>query len=90
MTDIARMRWRCRRGIRELDLLLEQFLAESYPSLAPELRATLDALLDEPDLDILAWITNRRDPPRPEYAPLIDRLREISVQPAGAGPEAAA
>lgn len=86
MTDLARMRWRCRRGVRELDLLLERFLVDCYPALSRDQSRVFDALLDEPDLDILGWIMNRSQPSRPEYRPLLDRMREIRDRPIAGEP----
>lgn len=80
MTHLARTRWRCRRGIRELDLLFECFLEECYPALSGEQSRAFDAMLDEPDLDILGWVMNRCQPLQPEFQPLLDKLREIQAR----------
>lgn len=46
---MAGLLWRCRRGMKELDLLLERFAREGYPSAPPELRSAFERLLDLPD-----------------------------------------
>ncbi|HQN64355.1 MAG TPA: succinate dehydrogenase assembly factor 2 [Methylophilus sp.] len=46
-----RLAWRCRRGMLELDILLERFLARYFERLSlDELRA-FDAFLDLPDTE---------------------------------------
>ena len=77
MSELSRLRWRCRRGIREMDLLLERFLDRCYPTLDHAQRAAFDHLLAEADLDIYSWITGRVAPPEPAYGPIVQRLREI-------------
>jgi len=43
------LRWRCRRGMLELDILLNDFLDKSYENLSVQRKNTLDQMLDYPD-----------------------------------------
>jgi len=43
------LRWRCRRGMLELDIILNQFIDNQYSLLDPEQKKTFDLLLDYPD-----------------------------------------
>jgi len=43
------LRWRCRRGMLELDILLNDFLDKSYEQLTTQQKDTLDQMLDYPD-----------------------------------------
>jgi antitoxin CptB len=52
--DLNRLRWRCRRGMRELDVLLERYLAERWPSASAERRAAFRELLELPDPELAA------------------------------------
>ena len=45
----AELRWKCRRGMLELDLLLNRFLDKHYASLDSQAEASLVSLLDYPD-----------------------------------------
>ena len=45
----SRLRWRCRRGMLELDILLNDFLDKSYVKLNVAQKNTLDQMLDYPD-----------------------------------------
>ena len=67
--------WRCRRGIREMDLLLQRFVEQQYQDLPETEKQQFSLLLDEPDLDIMDWIMQRRDPPA-AYATLIEKIRD--------------
>ena len=69
-----RLRWRCRRGVRELDLLLLRFLEQDYPQLHPGAQTLFAALLDESDPDLYAWITGQSEPTNSGYLPIINRI----------------
>ena len=61
MTGCARReraRWRCRRGMKELDVLLERFVRRALDRLGAEELEALEHLLDQPDQDILEWIAS--------------------------------
>lgn len=73
----ARLRWRCRRGTREMDLLLMRFLEQGYPYLSASDQSLFGALLDEADPDLYAWITGQAEPTNPDYLPLIGKISGI-------------
>ena len=52
--ELNRLRWRCRRGMRELDVLLERYLRERWPTAPEPSRAAFRALLELPDPDLAA------------------------------------
>ena len=57
--EVRRLSWRCRRGLLELDIVLQAFSARFLQVLtAPELIA-FDCLLDLPDNEFLDILTNR-------------------------------
>lgn len=74
MNQLSKLHWRCRRGMREMDLLLGGFLEQYYPAASIELQQSFTALLDEIDQDILDWIMQRQAPPA-HYIDIIDHLR---------------
>ena len=75
MGDLDRLRWRCRRGLLELELILKRFLERHLDSLDAGEREILGELLDYPDNDLLDWALGRGEPPDPRYRPLMQRLR---------------
>ena len=73
-TRLARLRWRCRRGMRENDLILERFLARRGATLTEDDVGALDRLLDLPDGDL--WdVLCERAPAPPDTQPLLQELR---------------
>lgn len=46
---LQRVRWRCRRGLLELDLIFRRFVDTHYAGLTEEERQIFDELLDMPD-----------------------------------------
>lgn len=54
----ARMRaWR--RGMREMDLILGQFLDAQGPGFTPDRMTAFEALLERRDADLYAWVADR-------------------------------
>ena len=77
-TRLRRLRMRSiRRGIREMDLILGAFSKDGLAQLGPAELDAYEAMLDENDHDILAWITGAAVAPEP-LAPLISRLTAIA------------
>lgn len=58
-----RTRWRCRRGLLELDILFNRFLDEHYSSLDALEQIAFHSLLEQSDTALLAWIQGREPPP---------------------------
>lgn len=59
--NIERIRWRCRRGLLELDIVLECFVSKHYAGLDAAEKVAFDALLDSPDTLLWDMITARQD-----------------------------
>ncbi len=74
--DRSRLLWRCRRGMREMDIVLQTFLNESYDSLSDIDQNTFSKLLDEADLDILDWIMGRTKPEDEALTHIIKLIRD--------------
>jgi antitoxin CptB len=51
----GQLRWRCRRGMKELDILLERYLERRWDSAPPEERAAFERLLEVQDPQIYAY-----------------------------------
>lgn len=60
--QLARLKWQCRRGMLELDLLLLPFVEEQYSLLPPDEQTAFTELLTYPDQEIYAWLTERETP----------------------------
>jgi antitoxin CptB len=74
---LARIRWRCRRGLLENDLILSRFLDARAATLTDERIAMLDRLLDLPDNDLWDLIAGRVEPHDTSVKPLLEELRAL-------------
>ncbi len=73
--DLARLRWRSRRGMRELDAVLQSFVQSSVAELDADELARFEQILDLPDPELFAYLTGRSAPEDPAIARLVDRIR---------------
>jgi len=74
MGDLDRIRWQCRRGLLELDLVLNRFLEQDLAQLAPDQLQLFRELLGEADTVLLAWVMGQEQPPA-RYDALMHRLQ---------------
>ena len=52
MENLQKLAWKCRRGTKELDVLMQKFLNEYYQSAAPELQQAFEKMLDMQDPEL--------------------------------------
>lgn len=62
---LERVRWRCRRGLLELDIVLARFVEQRYAGLDEAQRRAFDELLDLPDTEL--WDQVCGDMPVPAH-----------------------
>jgi antitoxin CptB len=62
--------WRCRRGMKELDVLLERYVREHYRQAPGDDRVAFGRLLDLPDPDLADYFFGYATPVDPEIARL--------------------
>jgi antitoxin CptB len=67
-----RVRWRCRRGLLELDLVLSKFLDKHYRKLSNSQRTVFNNLLDWPDNDLWDLLSGRSDVSDPDIRKFIE------------------
>ena len=72
--EARRLLWRCRRGMKELDVLLERFARRELPGASSQQRQTLTRLLELPDPELVDYLLGQAIPPDPELARLVDRI----------------
>jgi len=58
------LRWRCRRGMRELDVLLSRWLESSYLTASEQSQRDFEALLGREDDEVWDWMMGRAQPPQ--------------------------
>ena len=75
MTEADKIRWRCRRGLLELDLILERFNLRHLDGLDPEQLRCLQELLDFSDKDLLDLVRGRVAAPDRRYDYILQLIR---------------
>ena len=78
MSSGSSLLWRCRRGIREMDLLLQSFVEQYFELLTDEQKTAFEQLLEASDVELMAWIMGRADPPTEQIRYLIEIIQEIN------------
>ena len=77
-TDLKRLRWRAHhRGTKEADLLIGGFFDAYHDSWNEEERALFGDILEEQDVDIMAWALGRAVPPERFAGPLVEALQKL-------------
>jgi antitoxin CptB len=77
MAERDRIRWRCRRGLLELDIVLGRFLESELDTLGPDEQDAFKALLELSDNDLWDLVAARSDPGEGLQGKLVRRLREL-------------
>lgn len=78
MKELERVRWRCRRGLLELDIVLDRFVDRHYASLTGAQKAAFDLLLDMPDPALWDMIANTRLlSPQSEQCAVLELLQAV-------------
>lgn len=77
-TRLKRLRFRCwHRGIKEADVLLGNFADKKMAALADDQLDRLEELLEEQDIDLVAWIGSIRTPPAHLDHDIMGMLRKL-------------
>jgi antitoxin CptB len=74
--SLERVRWRCRRGLLELDIVLGRFVRQRYSAMDNEQRVIFDELLDMPDTELWDVITGKKEPAHAHQREVLEWLKE--------------
>ncbi len=77
--QIQRVYWRCRRGMLELDILLNNFLDKDYNNLDNNTKNVFNRLLDYPDNVLLELLLGRTISSDREIQGVIQKIRTITT-----------
>ena len=77
---VRKLRWRCRRGMKELDVLLERFLDCHSDALASGQWPALEPLLELEDDVFWDYVQNPSRAPKHEQKSLLAEIRKLRVQ----------
>lgn len=79
--ELSRMRWAARRGMLELDLVLEPFVNDRYESLCRADRERFRKLMECEDQDLYAWLMQRERPGNAELDRIVDEILKFTLTP---------
>jgi antitoxin CptB len=74
---LNRLRWRCRRGMLENDLILTRFLDSRGDRVTDAELAALESILQLNDNDLWEVLSGRQEPADAAVMPLLERLRAV-------------
>ena len=74
LSELARLKWQCRRGMRELDELLLRYLHENYVDDSEADKAAFRELLALSDPELNGYLLQRQTPDVEPIARVIDRI----------------
>lgn len=74
-SDLKRLRWRCRRGLLENDLVLERFLELYGSRLTQKQGQAFGRLLDYGDKELWDLVIQRSEPGDPDLVEMVELLR---------------
>ncbi|QJW85028.1 succinate dehydrogenase assembly factor 2 [Ramlibacter terrae] len=84
---LSKLRWRCRRGLLENDLLIERFFDRHAAALTVGQAQGLGELMDLADNDLLDLLLRRREPEGELARPQVKEVLEMLRLPAAASPQ---
>jgi len=75
MSEMSRLRWLCRRGMKELDVVLVRYLENIYESATTSEQEQFRELLQMPDPDLYNLLLGREITDDPDLARFLRQLR---------------
>lgn len=76
--NISQLKWQCRRGMRELDELLQGWLERRYAVADDAAKSAFRALLELPDPELIGYLLGNVTPPSAELRDIVRRIRRAA------------
>ena len=76
--EINRMHWAARRGMLELDLVLEPFVTACYAGLDDRDRQRFQQLMLCEDQDLFSWFLGRQQPDDEELVAIVRKILDFA------------
>lgn len=77
-----RLMWASRRGMLELDLILQPFVENTFDSLSENDQLRFEALLEREDTQLFVWLMKREQPSDPDSQRIVQIIHESRTKPA--------
>ncbi len=79
VVELQRLRWRCRRGMRELDQLFTRYLDRAWVTASVEERAVFEGLLACEDDRLWRWFLGYEVSEDAELHAMVERIRALPI-----------
>jgi len=77
MSELSKLRWRCRRGAKELDVMFERYLDKGYAESSEADKQAFDKLLDIQDPKLLRYMLSQEAPDSQELLDIVSKIQSI-------------
>ncbi|MFV2030917.1 MAG: succinate dehydrogenase assembly factor 2 [Gammaproteobacteria bacterium] len=77
MGEDSRLRWLCRRGMKELDIVMTRYLETRYPQASEREKQSFRDLLALPDPDLYSLLLGRRAGASNQVESLAQTIRKM-------------
>ncbi len=78
-TEYSELKWRCRRGMLELDILLNSYLDKNYETMSPQTGAVFSDVLDYPDKVLLDLLMGEMQSSDQSVNALVQSIRQATT-----------
>ena len=79
MREISRLRWQCRRGMKELDVAMSAYLEKFYPAANAEDQAAFQRLIDTQDPVLMDMLMEKIPAPDEQMARVLQTIRRATT-----------
>lgn len=80
MKQMKKLHWKCRRGMKELDILFEHYLYQHYQDANVTQQSAFETLVDMQDPLITDYLFERATPESDDIAAIIETMRHFNEQ----------
>jgi len=74
MSELSQLKWQCRRGMKELDLVLTHYLEHQYLLASPQEQQTFKEWLELSDIDLYSYLIGQMVPTTENLSRLIEKM----------------
>lgn len=72
--NFNQLRWQCRRGIKEVEVIIGPFFERYFTELEPSLQQAFVELLECADADLFEWLTQKNYPEEGALYPIFAKI----------------
>ena len=75
--ELSKLRWHCRRGVKELDVVLTEYLVNHYPDADSTSQNAFKRLLQIEDPELLSLVMGYHQSDDPEQQAVLEQMRSL-------------